>query len=146
MAENSRPHGRAHWMHLLLAVPFAAMIWIGSYNHAEPAIAGIPFFYWYQLLWIPAGALLLLPVYRAEEGRKMTPLLVSAVWTLLISAGALAWGTSYRGTHPFEASRTILTAQVTAYQIAGWAEGLGAMAFLIGIALLIGALARGRQR
>ncbi len=58
------------WVYLLLAVPFVAMIWIGFYNRAEPAIFGIPFFYWYQLLWIPLGALLLLPVYRAEERAK----------------------------------------------------------------------------
>lgn len=59
--------GRWHLAHLLLAVPFIAMIWIGSYDKTEPAIAGIPFFYWYQLLWVPLGALFLLPVYRAEE-------------------------------------------------------------------------------
>jgi len=59
--------GRLRFVHLLLAVPFIAMIWIGFYDKTEPAIAGIPFFYWYQLLWVPFGALLLLPVYRAEE-------------------------------------------------------------------------------
>ena len=63
-------HGRPRLIHLLLAVPFVAMIWIGFYNRTEPAIAGIPFFYWYQLGWIPLGALLLLPVYRAEERAK----------------------------------------------------------------------------
>ncbi len=54
-------------IYLLLAVPFIAMIWIGSYNRAEPAIWGIPFFYWYQLLWDPLGALLIVLVYLAEE-------------------------------------------------------------------------------
>lgn len=58
---------RVRFIRLLLAVPFAAMLAIGFYNRSEPAIAGIPFFYWYQLLWIPLGALFLLPVYRAEE-------------------------------------------------------------------------------
>lgn len=64
--------GRVRFVHLLLAVPFAAMIGIGFYNRTAPAIAGIPFFYWYQLLWIPLGALLLLPVYRAEERDRRT--------------------------------------------------------------------------
>lgn len=59
--------GAGRLIYLLLAVPFAAMIWIGLYNRTEPAIAGVPFFYWYQLLWIALGALLLLPVYRYEE-------------------------------------------------------------------------------
>ena len=64
---TSRRSGRLRFVHLLLAVPFIAMIWIGSYDRTAPAIAGIPFFYWYQLLWVPLGALFLLPVYRAEE-------------------------------------------------------------------------------
>jgi len=36
----------------------------------EPALFGVPFFYWYQLLWILLGVLLLYPVYRAEEAEK----------------------------------------------------------------------------
>ncbi|HSZ11794.1 MAG TPA: DUF3311 domain-containing protein [Rhizomicrobium sp.] len=54
-------------VHILLLVPFVAMLWVGFYNRAEPEWAGIPFFYWFQMLWIPLGALLLWPVYRAEE-------------------------------------------------------------------------------
>lgn len=72
--------GRLRFVRLLLAVPFAATMAVGFYNRSEPAIAGIPFFYWYQLLWIPLGALFILPVYRAEErarrddtGRSKTP-------------------------------------------------------------------------
>jgi len=45
-------------------------LWVPFYNRALPAIAGIPFFYWYQLLWIPLGALLLLLVYRIEERKS----------------------------------------------------------------------------
>jgi hypothetical protein len=58
---------RFRFVYLLLAIPFAAMMWVPSYNRAGPQIAGIPFFYWYQLLWIPIGALLILLVYRAER-------------------------------------------------------------------------------
>jgi hypothetical protein len=50
-------------LHLLLLIPYIAMLWVPSYNRAEPALAGIPFFYWYQLLWIPLGSLLLAIVY-----------------------------------------------------------------------------------
>jgi len=57
-------------IHFLLLIPFAAMLWVPFYNRALPAIAGIPFFYWYQLLWIPLGALLLLLVYRIEERKS----------------------------------------------------------------------------
>lgn len=57
-------------VYLLLAVPFVAMIWIGVYNRVEPQIWGIPFFYWYQLLWDPLAALLIALVYFAEERGK----------------------------------------------------------------------------
>ncbi|HEX2593467.1 MAG TPA: DUF3311 domain-containing protein [Rhizomicrobium sp.] len=58
-----------HPIHLLLLLPFIAVLWVPSYNSVEPSLAGIPFFYWYQLLWIPLGALILLPVYLVEERR-----------------------------------------------------------------------------
>jgi len=50
-------------IYLLLVLPFLAMMWVPSYNRIEPELAGIPFFYWYQMLWIVLGALILLPVY-----------------------------------------------------------------------------------
>lgn len=50
---------RAGLIFLLLSMPYAAMLWVPSYHRAAPEIAGIPFFYWYQLLWIPLGSLLL---------------------------------------------------------------------------------------
>jgi len=52
---------------LLLIVPYVAVLWPPFYNQAEPSLAGVPFFYWYQMLWIAIGALILLPIYRAEE-------------------------------------------------------------------------------
>ena len=57
-------------MYLLLLVPYLAMMWVPSYNRIEPMIAGIPFFYWYQMAWIVLGAAILLPVYLIEERRK----------------------------------------------------------------------------
>jgi len=62
--------GRFHPVHLLLLVPYVFLLWVPSYNRIEPAWMGVPFFYWYQLLWIPLGALLLIPVYLHEEKRK----------------------------------------------------------------------------
>jgi len=53
--------------YLLLLVPYVAMIWVSSYNKAEPAWAGIPFFYWYQLLWIWIGSALIAIVYFATR-------------------------------------------------------------------------------
>ncbi len=51
---------------LLLLIPFAALIWVPSYNRLEPALAGVPFFYWYQLAWILIGAALVVLVYLLE--------------------------------------------------------------------------------
>ncbi|MBV8888370.1 MAG: DUF3311 domain-containing protein [Alphaproteobacteria bacterium] len=53
--------------YLLLLLPFLAMFWVASYNAKEPEWAGIPFFYWYQLLWIWIGAGLILIVYFATS-------------------------------------------------------------------------------
>jgi hypothetical protein len=65
--EEHRPVRRVLWARLLLVVPFIAMLWVSSYNSAEPMVAGIPFFYWYQLLWILIAAVLIGFVYRLER-------------------------------------------------------------------------------
>ncbi|HEY0300419.1 MAG TPA: DUF3311 domain-containing protein [Rhizomicrobium sp.] len=66
MKEKSR-RGRFRPIHLLLLIPYLAMLWVPSYNRIEPMIAGIPFFYWYQMLWIVLGAAVMIPVYFADE-------------------------------------------------------------------------------
>ena len=38
--------------YLLLLIPFIALLWVPSYATATPTVAGVPFFYWYQFLWI----------------------------------------------------------------------------------------------
>jgi hypothetical protein len=37
------------------------------YNKAEPSFVGIPFFYWFQLLWVLVSAALTAVVYFATE-------------------------------------------------------------------------------
>ncbi len=51
-------------MKLLLIVPFIGLLWVPFYNHALPDWAGFPFFYWYQLAWVPLTALIIWIVYR----------------------------------------------------------------------------------
>ena len=52
-------------MWLLLLLPFIGLLWVPFYNSdALPALFGFPFFYWYQLLWVPITALLIWLVYR----------------------------------------------------------------------------------
>jgi len=57
-------------VHILLVFPFIAMLSVGFYNRTEPTLAGIPFFYWFQMLWIPLGAILLWPIFRSEERER----------------------------------------------------------------------------
>ncbi len=52
------------WPNLLLVIPFVALLWVPSYNSIEPTIWGIPFFYWYQFLWVVLTSLLILAVQR----------------------------------------------------------------------------------
>ncbi len=58
---------RTHGLRLLLLLPFVAMLWVSSYNSLTPRLAGIPFYYWYQLLWVVIGAALTLLVYLVER-------------------------------------------------------------------------------
>ena len=67
MIGERRPGSRL-W-YLLLLIPYAAMLWVPSYDRIEPALGGVPFFYWYQLLWIWIGSALTLIVYFATRRR-----------------------------------------------------------------------------
>lgn len=63
-----------------------------------------------------------------------------AIAVLVASVAAMAWGFEYRGDHPFAAVGTFFGAPDPTYAAAGWAAGLGTIAFVIGIALLIAGL------
>ena len=41
---------------LLLFVPCVVALWVPLYNVETPALFGLPFFYWFQLLLIPVSA------------------------------------------------------------------------------------------
>jgi hypothetical protein len=51
-------------MRVLLLLPFGGLLWPSFYDSELPALFGFPFFYWYQLLWVPLTALLIWIVYR----------------------------------------------------------------------------------
>ena len=50
---------------LLLLVPYVGLLWVPFYNQTQPEFLGFPFFYWYQLLWVPLTSLLIWVVYRS---------------------------------------------------------------------------------
>jgi Protein of unknown function (DUF3311) len=43
---------RRRWLLLLLILPFIFLLIPSIYNFHDPYFIGIPFFYWYQMLWI----------------------------------------------------------------------------------------------
>lgn len=43
---------------VLLAAVLIGTLWVPFYNHLTPALGGFPFFYWYQLMWVPIVAIL----------------------------------------------------------------------------------------
>lgn len=59
---------------LALLVPIVAMLWVSSYDKTDPGVGGVPFFYWYQLLWVPVSAVFTVAAYllinRDEKARK----------------------------------------------------------------------------
>jgi|CZKU01.1.fsa_nt_gi hypothetical protein len=61
-----RTRGSRGWYVLLLA-PFVGMLWVPLYNRVEPRAGSIPFFYWYQFVWIGVSAVLTAVVYFATR-------------------------------------------------------------------------------
>ncbi|MER5522422.1 DUF3311 domain-containing protein [Streptomyces sp. NPDC048254] len=57
-----------------LVAPFVAMLWVGSYAKTDPTFIGIPFFYWYQMLWVLISTVLTMTAYqlwqRDQRARK----------------------------------------------------------------------------
>jgi hypothetical protein len=37
---------------VLLAIPIVALCWVSTYAKEDPKLGAIPFFFWYQFLWV----------------------------------------------------------------------------------------------
>jgi len=61
---------RWSWWHLLFVVEAIAVLWPPFYNKAEPALMGVPFFYWYQMSMVVVSAALTGVVYFATGQHK----------------------------------------------------------------------------
>jgi hypothetical protein len=75
----------------------------------------------------------------------MNDLAKTAVATLIASVVAVGWGLSYRNAHPMQGVGAFFGYTDPTYSLAGWAIGLGIPIFLIGLALLIAGIVRGRS-
>jgi hypothetical protein len=70
--EEARSRGREvnrgwYW---LLAVPLVLTLIPTIYNHEDPRLIGIPFFYWYQMAMILLSVVCTVVVYRQTVGRR----------------------------------------------------------------------------
>lgn len=63
--DANKKRGGWSWWYLLFVIQFAVALWPPFYNKLEPTLMGIPFFYWFQLLWIIVSAVFTAIVYRA---------------------------------------------------------------------------------
>ena len=68
-----------------------------------------------------------------------------ALMMLAGSIVAMGWGFQYRGDHPLQAVGAFFGESDPTFAMAGWAAGLGALGFVIGIALLIGGLVQSNR-
>jgi hypothetical protein len=66
MAQHRAPHRSVGiWIAItvLLAASLIGTLWVPFYNHLTPTHMGFPFFYWYQLMWVPIVAILAAVAY-----------------------------------------------------------------------------------
>ena len=58
----------------LIALGIIVPLLVPTYAHATPALFGIPFFYWYQMLWVFGDAIILWICYgliaREDQRRR----------------------------------------------------------------------------
>jgi hypothetical protein len=57
------------WWYLLFVIQYAVVLWPPFYNKIEPTWLGVPFFYWFQLLWVLVSAVFTAAVYFATRDR-----------------------------------------------------------------------------
>jgi hypothetical protein len=67
MARSPQPGRHGGRARILLIVPFVALLFPTLYAHADPRLAGIPFFIWYQFLWVILGVAITGLVYAASR-------------------------------------------------------------------------------
>ncbi|MEZ2390469.1 DUF3311 domain-containing protein [bacterium RCC_150] len=57
---------------ILLAISIVIPLLVPAYSFDNPRFGGMPFFYWYQMLWVPVTAILVGISYRivTKEDRR----------------------------------------------------------------------------
>jgi Protein of unknown function (DUF3311) len=58
---------------VLLVIPIIALMWVPSYTRSEPELAGFPFFFWYQFLWVFLCSALTWTAYKLTLAARPGP-------------------------------------------------------------------------
>jgi hypothetical protein len=66
-AQGRRGRGRKAFWSVVIFLPAVAVLWVPFFNFALPSLFGVPFFYWYQLLWVLISAALTLAAHMATD-------------------------------------------------------------------------------
>jgi hypothetical protein len=65
--KGAQKKNKASWWYLLFLVQVVVILWPPLYNKVEPRLIGLPFFYWFQLLWVIVSAVFTGVVYWATR-------------------------------------------------------------------------------
>jgi hypothetical protein len=65
--KGAQKKNKASWWYLLFLVQVVVILWPPLYNKVEPTLLGLPFFYWFQLLWVIVSAVFTGVVYWATR-------------------------------------------------------------------------------
>ena|SRR5436190_13411488 len=57
---------------ICLIIPIVALMWVSSYAKEDPKLGGIPFFFWYQFLWVFITAALTYTAHRLVLAARPT--------------------------------------------------------------------------
>lgn len=64
--KTSQPKKKASsWWYLLILIPLIGTLFPSFYSFTSPMLWGIPFFYWYQMLWVIISAFVTAIMYVA---------------------------------------------------------------------------------
>jgi Protein of unknown function (DUF3311) len=57
--QNPRSRRPITWavLTILILAPIVGTLWVPFYARTKPIVADFPFFYWYQLMWVPIVAI-----------------------------------------------------------------------------------------
>ena len=73
MAQVARPGRRPRrWgvVTILLAVAIAGTLWVPIYARSLPKLGPFPFFYWYQIIWVPVTSVLCWVSYLLLKSKR----------------------------------------------------------------------------